>query len=728
MLKSSDPELESIFLDAIFQAPHSVRLERIRNGFKRAVFSENYVLAFIFRAYEYWLSQDYEKARIAAEHAKYLDGWWLFADLCLAHTFRSQAGLETNSARKENLIQKAQEKYEGILSSDSADPKLRIVVLHSLGNLNGLRFWSKFNVYKKQNVEQRNLTETQIDDILSFLGTVMNYDLAAMKLEENSGLKYAPSHNRLGDWRLVMVAKGLIPEDRCLETLAEAIGYFDEAIARGGTEYAPPFRFKARAILETAVREDDRTWPKRVLELLNLAVKSAPNDPDIYGDIDAVLKSRSALSIPYEDRLRLTLGTSVYSKEEAIRRYFLTPRLPNEEPWKNILLILKRWGSYTPTVTTPGRTTFGGGYFIDWMGYRIAIDPGFDFLRNFSEYGFNIVDLDCVIVTHNHSDHTADLDRIFGLIYERIEYTKNLSNDDQSKNRIACEQTERLEESLFLLPPSVRNRLAPVISKFWKSRRKIKNLALSKPIKLHDKRITLIPVRTEGHFDLSSKPAFGLKFKLRAEVSDPISCQVGITGDTGYYGTLATDFADCEVIVAHVSTVSDLLPEISSHDLNTTMPRPSFASDFSRFKGYYRKHLGFWGTARLLADLYEKDPERERLVLLSEIGEELSYQRFNLIEYLQDTAKQMAGSPEDWSRKIKVRISDIGTRIDLSDPSEVRCQFGGIFCPHLGYPYERIVGIKDPRFPHLPLKDVELQYLCLTHGTFVEKLWSAGQD
>ena len=51
--------------------------------------------------------------------------------------------------------------------------------------------------------------------------------------------------------------------------------------------------------------------------------------------------------------------------------------------------ILRRWGSYTPGVI---QRSAGGGYFLNWDGKGVVIDPGFNFLDNFiqSNNGSNL--------------------------------------------------------------------------------------------------------------------------------------------------------------------------------------------------------------------------------------------------------------------------------------------------------------------------------------------------
>jgi len=92
------------------------------------------------------------------------------------------------------------------------------------------------------------------------------------------------------------------------------------------------------------------------------------------------------------------------------------------EPRKKALHFvgLQRWNSETPA---QGRSV-GGGYFIyrtDEKGrvdLGIAVDPGFDFIRNFFRMGFSLKDIDIVLVSHAHPDHLWDFESIIHLLHE----------------------------------------------------------------------------------------------------------------------------------------------------------------------------------------------------------------------------------------------------------------------------------------------------------------------
>ena len=92
---------------------------------------------------------------------------------------------------------------------------------------------------------------------------------------------------------------------------------------------------------------------------------------------------------------------------------------------------LRKWNSYTPALPNDDQRSIGGGYYIYHRGHGIVIDPGFNFIENFHAAGGRLEDIQDVIITHAHNDHTNDLESLLTLFYQRnkrIAKTKNIDN------------------------------------------------------------------------------------------------------------------------------------------------------------------------------------------------------------------------------------------------------------------------------------------------------------
>jgi len=82
----------------------------------------------------------------------------------------------------------------------------------------------------------------------------------------------------------------------------------------------------------------------------------------------------------------------------------------------SFLSVLRKWNSYTPILPSKKGDNKGGGYFLYHRGKGIVIDPGFNFIENFYQEGFKVADIDAVLISHAHNDHTVDLESILTLV------------------------------------------------------------------------------------------------------------------------------------------------------------------------------------------------------------------------------------------------------------------------------------------------------------------------
>lgn len=121
---------------------------------------------------------------------------------------------------------------------------------------------------------------------------------------------------------------------------------------------------------------------------------------------------------------------------------FIAPKLSETVSHDIIFEVLRRWNSYTPIIADNYYTSRGGGYFIKIKGKGIVVDPGFNFIDNFREAGHKFNEIDAVLITHAHNDHTADIESILTLLYR---YNKEFRGE-KTYNR---EKTIRAEMAMF---------------------------------------------------------------------------------------------------------------------------------------------------------------------------------------------------------------------------------------------------------------------------------------
>ena len=85
----------------------------------------------------------------------------------------------------------------------------------------------------------------------------------------------------------------------------------------------------------------------------------------------------------------------------------------------SVFLVLRKWNSFTPALPLDGgEKSVGGGYFIHHLGRGTVIDPGYNFIENFHKAGCRLLDIDNIVITHAHNDHTIDFESLLTLLYQ----------------------------------------------------------------------------------------------------------------------------------------------------------------------------------------------------------------------------------------------------------------------------------------------------------------------
>ena len=102
----------------------------------------------------------------------------------------------------------------------------------------------------------------------------------------------------------------------------------------------------------------------------------------------------------------------------------------------NKLIVLKGMSSSTPAILNGAFGTqsyHGGGLYLNWFGFGIAIDPGYHFIENLHANGLSILDIDAVVITHEHIDHTNDIRILDDLNYNLSSYLRGSINEHKIK-------------------------------------------------------------------------------------------------------------------------------------------------------------------------------------------------------------------------------------------------------------------------------------------------------
>ncbi|MBU4184871.1 MAG: GDP-mannose 4,6-dehydratase, partial [Proteobacteria bacterium] len=113
------------------------------------------------------------------------------------------------------------------------------------------------------------------------------------------------------------------------------------------------------------------------------------------------------------------------------------------------LTVLRRWQSFTPALSSGSEVgEKGGGYFVYKTNDKgeieegIVVDPGFNFLENFFDEGFSIRDINAILLTHSHRDHSSDLMSIITLVHEMNKRGKRVFKKQWKNTKLVLFMTE----------------------------------------------------------------------------------------------------------------------------------------------------------------------------------------------------------------------------------------------------------------------------------------------
>ncbi|MDR1744749.1 MAG: tetratricopeptide repeat protein [Planctomycetota bacterium] len=277
------------------------------------------------------------------------------------------------------------------------------------------------------------------------------------------------------------------------------------------------------------------------------------------------------------------------------------------------LLGARKWNSFTPTLPLgeEEETSVGGGYFLYANGVGTVIDPGFDFLENFSAMGGRLADINNIVVTHAHNDHTNDLESILTLFYQRVK------NAGKTVSARLGRARPRPAVNLYMNLGAFQ-KFSPMIN--LRASEHIGQVTIITPGGTYDLEGSGIRMRAlpAHHDEIFSKTyAVGLHFTLPTRPAKTVV----FTGDTGLFPSgadiRADNVADLEIGARYgiePGTVDYFIPHLGSigdNELHSPDRQDKLGESF------YPNHLGVQGLIRLITML------RPKYVFVSEFGEEL---------------------------------------------------------------------------------------------------------
>jgi hypothetical protein len=279
----------------------------------------------------------------------------------------------------------------------------------------------------------------------------------------------------------------------------------------------------------------------------------------------------------------------------------ITEKREIDQTTDNTLYVFKRWNSSTPRFPHKGdHQALGGGYFMLWQGKGIIIDPGYDFLKIFYDNKFGIKNIDLIIITHAHDDHTQDLESIFSIL-------NKLNKHSQTKHSIDLILSEGAQIKY--------GRLLTIAKEFAKFEITGADQNID-PTKTFSKPYNFsIKTTKTAHNEMpwmKTNTGFGLVINLKKQ--DEPDFQIGLTSDTALESGIAEQYSGVDLLIEHIGTYG---------------------------KDSLKNHLCDIGCSELIKKL-QAIP---KLIVVSEFGEELQGHRVEICAQIETQGnKNMPGT------------------------------------------------------------------------------------
>lgn len=345
--------------------------------------------------------------------------------------------------------------------------------------------------------------------------------------------------------------------------------------------------------------------------------------------------SPTAQAIAYMEDTLFPTRETIRHNQAKLTHDLNRPRTLGQVIGPNILRTIHKWNSASPLYSSG--ISQGGGYFLTLRNARgelkgIVIDPGYDFFNIFRDLGLGIADIDAIIVTHDHDDHTESVEGILSLL------AKYNDHNEQKKTKVidifgsagvllkfhgllsATDPLGNREINFKLLVPGTE----------------INEIEGVSTLEKHGFSISVKPAHHVERWT-NQESAIGLVLSTNLPFGHGEKLKIGITGDTRYEIGIGKEYRDAQILLLNIGSVEKEEGKL------------------------LRQHLGMLGCINLLKEARLGKP---LLAILTEFGEEFSGRREIISHIIENWAQPMEGSK---SRDLKVIPADIHLEIRLED-------------------------------------------------------------
>lgn len=335
-------------------------------------------------------------------------------------------------------------------------------------------------------------------------------------------------------------------------------------------------------------------------------------------------------------------------------------------------IVLKGMSSSTPSLMNSIYDTnhfSGGGFFLRYHGIGVAIDPGYHFLDNLHHYGLSVLDINAVVITHEHIDHNNDMRLLDDLHFAVHEYEQ-----DEKKKKIhwyldkvsyEVAKTYQKNETGFNDRANVLHCVFPEADETRAELKMMEEIVLGSDDRF---RLKCFPTKHIKKKRATEEPefkthTFGCQFMLGGGAEK--RCMV-YTSDTKYFPELVNYMDKPDVLIANISGVYE-------DDLMLVKPK--------------ERHLGYYGCYHLLNDIKSRFSELPDLVMLSEFWNGENDIRYDVASFLEKQLKYKYDK-----EMARIVPAEVGMVFQVTDGS-VRCSQCGKFTKN--YLIRKPNGYKD---------------------------------
>lgn len=362
-------------------------------------------------------------------------------------------------------------------------------------------------------------------------------------------------------------------------------------------------------------------------------------------------------AIKYMDEVLFPTRENIKKNQEKLIKDLNMPKMADDVAGPNKLKIIRKWNSSSPLYSQAA--SLGGGYYLTLKNSRgelkgVVIDPGYNFLDIFREQLLGILDIDAIIITHDHDDHSEAIEGILSLVAKYNDYRMKGS-------------TKAID---IFGSPGVMLKYQGIFNKTDKEGNKEINFQLLIPgnkITTIDGSSTMekygfnIVVNQAYHPELwtNQESAVGLTLETNI-VYKHHPLKMGITGDTRYETFIGNQYHDVQLMLLNIGSIEKEEGKM------------------------LHSHLGLCGCINLLK---EARLGKQLLTILTEFGEEFRGRRKIISKIIELWAQPM--EPSLINHDFRVVPADLNLEVNLNDLS-IKETRSGRFYPYPEIEYDEL--------------------------------------